>query len=158
MKVKIKDLVDLHKAGPNSVVVDVGAFKGEYAELMIAKFDCFVIMFEPQPDCYQFLKEKFKGNPKVEIYNKAIGKYGRQKFFVNGLSSSLFVQSDNSIELQVESLFSFINGFPDILKLNCEGSEYDILEDLIDRKMLSEIPEILVQFHKIKTIITINVQ
>lgn len=152
MKIKIKDLVNLHKANDKSLVVDVGAYKGEYAEAMIEKFGCYVIMFEPLTNCYEILKEKFKNNPKVEIYNKAIGRYGKQKFYMNGVSSSLYVQSENSIELQVENLFSFINGFPDILKLNCEGAEYDILEDLIERKLLNEIPELLIQFHKINEI------
>lgn len=59
--------------------------------------------------------------------------------------------SGGAVELKVDTLSSFLgrNGHThiDILKIDIEGSEYDVLEDLLERKFYP-FTQLLVEFHR----------
>jgi len=43
-----------------------------------------------------------------------------------------------------------LTDIPDVVKINCEGAEYAIIDDLDRSGWLGNIPEIFIQHHKIK--------
>lgn len=61
----------------NSLVLDVGGYKGEFASAMTRKYNCFIHTFEPIPDFYRIIKEKFASNNKVIAHCFVLG--GRYK-------------------------------------------------------------------------------
>jgi len=145
MKLSFNTLIDLHKPlTEDSKVIDIGGGKGEYAGKIIERFNCYVWIFEPNPDYVQVLRETFKDNLKVKIIEKAVGKSG--KLYLNQLSSSFdknWARSETFIEVR-GGRWSDLHLIPDILKINCEGGEYEALKE-----DFSLVPEILVQFHKV---------
>ena len=156
MKIKLSDLVMMHNQVPeDGIVIDIGTYKGEYADLITKRFNCNVFCYEPDTQLYKELLIKFGVFPKVTLNNIAIGEAGTRKLYLskNRLANSFYREWAKSmlfIEVNTVPLSSIMRNFPkvDILKLNCEGAEYEILDDLIKNDMLGWFGEILIQFHK----------
>lgn len=146
MNVSIKSLVELHQPNINSVI-DCGGYIGKYTEEILERFNCQVILFEPIPEYAEVCRKKFKDNKNVEVIQKAVGKDGEIGIFKKGESSSQFRNGEKTMVESI-SLVPFIKNV-DILKLNCEGGEYEVLRDLDEHNLLKDIKEILVQFHEI---------
>jgi len=158
MKIRLQDLVDMHKPLVHGLVIDIGGYKGEYTERVSKRFDCKVIIFEPDPELFSFLLNKFQVFPKMEIHGIAVGKpEGWRDLYLSWgrLGNSFYkewAKSDKSVKVPVVSLVNFMRDNKikkaDILKVNCEGAEYEIMDDLIENNMLDCFNEILIQFHK----------
>lgn len=144
MKVSIKGLVALHQP-TNNWVIDCGGYLGEYTEEILKKFDCNVILFEPIPEYAEVCRNKFK-DKKVVVIEKAVGEEGTIRISKNKNSSSQFGDGEK-IEVESISLNPLIRNI-DILKLNCEGAEFEIIKRLNEDNLLKDVKEILVQFHK----------
>jgi FkbM family methyltransferase len=145
MKINIEDIAAFHQR-PKGLVIDCGGYLGKYTEAILSRFDCRVILFEPIPEYAEICRNKFK-DKNVEVIQKAVGKDGEIEISKLGESSSQF-KSGEKINVESVSLVPFIRNV-DILKLNCEGGEYEVLKDLNEHNLLKDIKEILIQFHKI---------
>ena len=147
MKINIEDIVAFHQR-PKGLVIDCGGYLGKYTEAILSRFpDCRVILFEPIPEYAEVCRDKFRGK-NVEVIQKAVGKDGRIKIAKQGEGSTQFQDWGVMAEVESVSLVPFIKDV-DILKLNCEGGEYEVLKDLDEHNLLKDIKEILVQFHKV---------
>jgi len=140
---------DLH---PSSIVFDVGGYKGEFASAMISKYDCKVYVFEPIPDFFNIIKEKFSRNGNVFPYCFGLSdKTGSTKISLTDNSSSLFIEDANAINIRLKSAVEFMteNNIEkvDLIKINIEGSEYALLESLVAANMITRFQNIQVQFH-----------
>lgn len=158
MKINLKDLVALHNPiGGNDWVIDVGGFKGDYVQAVIDRFNCWVMVFEPNLEMAALLKERFRHNLCVKVEPVALAEeMGLERLFIGGESSSLFEEWADTKEWKGVSVFQlsdylkeFNEDLPKIVKLNCEGAEYGIIKDLDKSGYLPLIEEILVQFHRI---------
>lgn len=123
-----------------------------------------VIIFEPNLNCFNILIEKFKTN-KFNILNKAVGNSNRLvKFHIpkkDNLSVGSTIHDDfhnskenleyNTIDCEMVDLSQYISEIEDCeiyLKLDVEGSEYDILEKMILDKTIFKIKKLFVEFHE----------
>lgn len=136
----------------SSIVFDVGGYKGEFASVMVSKYDCTVYVFEPIPEFYQVIVNKFSGNKKIRPYCFGLSdKTGSQKISLTDNRSSLYIEDNNAITIQLKSAVDFIreNNITtiDLVKINIEGSEYALLESLIAAGMITKFKNIQVQFH-----------
>ena len=52
----------------NSTVWEIGGFTGRWAGQIVDKFNCNIVIFEPQMFLVEMLHKKFAGNEKVTIY------------------------------------------------------------------------------------------
>jgi hypothetical protein len=73
-------------------------------------------------------------------------------FYGNGVDGSIYKNYNNNINKinVLKSSMDFNNKYPNginLLKLNVEGSEYDILPDVIENYNIKKVDNILVQFH-----------
>lgn len=141
---RFPELVDLQKPLiPDSKVIDIGGYTGDYTQEIVKRFDCYVWVFEPNPQYADICRKRFDSNKKIKIIEKAIG---TDTLYLNKFSSSLdknWAKSDKEIKV-VRTKWNDLHIIPDLLKINCEGGEYEALEE--DFSLVSEI---LVQFHKI---------
>lgn len=162
MKLTLDDLVGLHTLDKSCLVVDVGGYNGEYAEKIRKKFDCSVLIFEPSYPFYENLLNTFKNDVNVTIENKAISHLKNPELYLNQDGTTLYKSWYLKNKRNEESIIGvdavkaserFKGLIIDVLKLNCEGSEYDIIADLYECDMLEDIQEILVQFHKVSELI-----
>jgi FkbM family methyltransferase len=98
------------------------------------------------------LLKKGDNNENVKLYNFGLSKLTEDvKIFHSNDASSIFKESDSYEIIKSKNISDFINENNitkiDLLKLNIEGSEYDLLERLIEDNKLDIIDNIQVQFH-----------
>jgi len=136
----------------NSVVFDLGGYKGEFASDIYCKYSSSIYIFEPILEFHNVIKSKFSNSPKIHAFNFGLGgKNESLKISLTDNSSSVFIESDKFEIIQLKSIIEFINENNikkvDLIKINIEGGEYEVLEALIANNMFSMFTNIQVQFH-----------
>lgn len=137
---------------PDSLVFDLGGFKGEFAADIYNKYQSNIFIFEPVSRFYEIIVNTFMGNEKVRVF-----KYGlasEDGFFDisdSDNSSSIFIKSEKSERIELKSISSFLTENHiekvDLIKINIEGGEYDVLESLLQENKIQLFQNIQVQFH-----------
>lgn len=125
-----------------SIVVDLGAYKGEWANEIHARYHCEVIVVEPT----EYIRDYQHGS----IINKAAGTHnGKMSFGGRAYYTSTFEEGDHEYECTDvnEILAAYLT--IDLLKINIEGAEYDVLSHIVDAGLHTLIKNIQVQFHQI---------
>jgi FkbM family methyltransferase len=138
----------------NSLVLDLGGFKGEWAGAIRRKFRCKVIVFEPVKEFADFITERFRGDEKVEICVLALGGENREDVIhLSGDGSSTMGVSGPSEVIQVRNVEEWLaeRGAPaiDLVKINIEGGEYELLEKIVESGCQSKIRYLQIQFHPV---------
>jgi FkbM family methyltransferase len=136
----------------DSIVFDVGGYEGNWAKKINTLYEPNLYIFEPVNKYYESISKNFYNNKNVKIYNFGLSNENK-KIKINLLEdgSSIFLDSSNSETINLINIVDFINQngieIIDLLKLNIEGSEYDVLEHLISKGNIKNIKNIQVQFH-----------
>lgn len=138
-----------------ATVVDIGASLGSFS-LYAAQRGAKVWSFEPAPSSFEILSQNIRLNGwrnRVSPFLRCIGgKAGKRNFFVSKLSplSSLYAGKGEKITADCTTLEDFFAESRlsrlDILKLDCEGAEYEILYRT-PPKILEKISEIRLEYH-----------
>jgi FkbM family methyltransferase len=145
-----------------SNVFYIGGNVGEDAEAMIKRYHPGnYIILEPIKTLYTKLVTMFKSNKNVTVYNFGLGKK-YAKFYVNvwgrgGDATSIFAGNDNggSCLLRIINIKDFLVkvGLPcyevDLITVNCEGCEFEILEELISSGMIGQFRNIQFASHPV---------
>jgi hypothetical protein len=127
---------------PESVVIDLGAYRGEWSNEIHKRYGCQVTVVEPT----EYIRD-FKYGP---IVNKAAATHnGKTLFGGRAYYTSVFENGDHEYEcFDVNKLIEQYEAI-DLLKINIEGAEYDVLGHIIGAGLHNRIKNIQVQFHKI---------
>ena len=125
-----------------AVVLDIGAFRGEWSDLVLAA----------QPDCTIHAFEKFAGDARVIVHDFALGsEAGTLRLSDAGDASSGVAAHERAFEAQIVPVRQFFADTPlprvDFAKINIEGGEYDLLPALITTGLISRMERLLIQFH-----------
>lgn len=158
------------KINTGDIVVDCGANVG-IVTAHFAEMGATVHAFEPNPHAFEVLQSRFSQNRNVHCYNQAVGtkkSEKKMKLFLhewadlNQLKYStgcslvrdkVNVNENDYITVDVIVLSEFLkglNGLPTVLKIDVEGYEVELLNELIDEKCLINIPHVLVETHEKK--------
>lgn len=153
------------------IIVDVGACVGIFIDHCLQNHEVQMLYaFEPLGANYDFLVEKYGRNPKIKIFKIAVSNYdGEGPFYKkpNWNNPELFdfagnvgcslrkdksnVRPNHFDTVSVTSLHTFFAkesiAHVDILKIDSEGSEYDIIEDLLEHHRLDMIDKIWYEDH-----------
>ena len=134
----------------NSLAYDMGGYEGEWAEGINKKFGCKVEVFEPVLRFVDILEKKFAKNPKVNVH--PIGLAGRSRtesISLDLASSSTFKKGEKTEKIKLVKASDFIpkNQKIDLIKINIEGGEYELLENLIETGLIKNISHLQLQFH-----------
>lgn len=144
---------------PNSVVVDVGANIGAFT-IFAAQWAKKVFAFEPEPENFRLLCSNIElnGLKNVTPLRMAIAKKrGKQEFYIakrqHSGSHSFFLRDyEKKIEVKTLSIEELIDqeslAMIDFLKLDCEGSEVNIIKNL-SLETAKKIKQIAIEFHQI---------
>lgn len=137
----------------DSVVFDIGAYKGEWALEINKRYGCLVLACEPVHSLWEQLKKAAEGT-QVEAYNIALGGTTRKELItVDADGSSMHLDATNRFQqetIQVKAIDEWMSthwDYADLIKLNVEGSEYEILERLIELGWLNRFTDFQIQFH-----------
>lgn len=142
-----------YKLDKNSIFFELGGYNGTYSKEILDKFNPEMYIFEPSKKYYDLLIKKFDFR-NVHIYNFGLAKTNTISY-LNYESDASYVsqiQSSNTEKVELKKLSEFISNqninVINLLNINIEGSEYEVLEDLIDSGAINIIENIQVQFHK----------
>lgn len=140
----------------NKVVIDIGAAIGDtaiYFKMLGAKK---IIAFEPFPYSYNIAKKNIQYNFKkygksVCLVNKAVGKHGHiviREDYKSDISSSL-LNFEEGVRVEIISLDEVVNRYKvprhSVLKVDCEGSELDVIKNS-SLKTLSLFDQIILEY------------
>jgi len=144
-------------------VLDIGAFVGDSPIYFILKGAKKVYAIEPHPDAYNEMLENIKLNnmeDKIIPINMGIS-YEKDYIIISTkvvyTQGTLFKSEDNGIKISAGKLSDIINKYnidAQILKMDCEGCEYDII--LKDYDTVKEFDEIGFEYHAKNTKIPVN--
>lgn len=150
----VEDIRIKHNLNKDSIVFEVGGWTGNFSTAISQEFDCYVYIFEPLKDVYKNLLEKYKNNNKIKIFNFGLGKTNELKNInILGDGSSFYIkETDSQEQVSVRNINEVIKELDlktiDLIELNCEGSEYDIIET-ISEETIKSITKLQIQFHEI---------
>lgn len=136
----------------NSLVFDIGGYEGDWAAQIFCLYNCNIVIFEPYKDFHKNIEKKFLFNNKVRTHPFGLSKKDEiSRLGIADNSSSLFITSDKSVEINLINAASYFkeNNIEviDLMKINIEGGEYDLLEHLIETDNIHKIVNLQIQFH-----------
>lgn len=142
----------------NSIIVDIGAFKCEWSIKISEKYNNpSILAFEASKTFFDEAYNNIANFNNIKLVNKAISNQFKKENIkigvADGVSTSFFIESENEEEVdcipasEIFSTFGLNN--VDLMKINIEGSEYDVLEYLIDNNLITKVKNIQVQFHRL---------
>jgi FkbM family methyltransferase len=134
----------------NSRVLILGAYLGDSVEVLRRNSEV-IHAVEPVPEFASYLKSRFKGTNVVVHQIAVTNTDGLLKMRVDGEKSSINISLGKEIQVTSRNISKFISELGlniDLCEINIEGSEYSVLQDLIDSGKILKIKTVLVQFHK----------
>lgn len=158
------EFIKKHIQSSSPVMVDIGANAGYASTFFFSHFPkARIISFEPLPTNFELLSKNQRQNTFLnwQIIPKAVGKNnGKISLFFQkskGLTpvSSIYADFDSNnqdcIEVEMVSLSQIFQDFElskiDLLKLDCEGAEYEILYHT-PQEYLNRISCIVMETHQ----------
>jgi FkbM family methyltransferase len=159
-----KIMLDFCKLEENFIFLDIGTnlsiVTDEILKLNInGKIHCF----ECHPMLYSKLQEKHKHNKNVILNNVAVSNTNSKKQFYHKKNKHDITDNGSTLKkdkinitdknnysiVDTIKLSDYIKDFEkvDVLKLDVEGSEYDILQDLINSNEINKIKYIFFECH-----------
>ncbi len=136
----------------DSLVFDLGGYEGQWASDIFSKYLCKIFVFEPSKPYAANIKSRFSRNKFIQVFDFGLGQSEKVlKLYSSNDSSSVFKKHGIAYDIEIRNATNFISSKGitkiDLIKINIEGGEYELLEDLIRSEMIKNIKNIQVQFH-----------
>lgn len=147
----------------NPLIIDCGAHIG--ISVLFFKYlypDSEIIAFEPDKNNFQILKKNIRENnlEGIKVYNSGLSNFEGTESFYGDFSDGAESVGNTMVpewgarttfsetEIKVVKLSSYIDRSIDFLKIDTEGTELPILNDIADK--LSNVRKIFVEIHEYK--------
>lgn len=139
----------------DSLAIDLGGYRGQWASDLFSRFQCRILIFEPVSDFAKNIRKRFEHNDKIRVFECALGASERTELIqIAGAGSSIHKRKRSAT--QTIQIIDVKNWFEDnaidsvqLMKINIEGGEFELLERMLDTRLLQMIENIQVQFHNI---------
>lgn len=150
-----------------SVVLDVGAFEGQWTARALARADdrsggCVslsVHAFEPEPGVLDRLRGSATGrDPRVTVHPFGLGGRDRtESLLIGGPGSSVFDRSEapaplGRVDVELRDVDAVLRAegvdHIDLIKVNIEGGEFELIDRLYETGWLARTGTFIVQFHE----------
>jgi FkbM family methyltransferase len=139
----------------DSIVIDLGAYIGDFSKRIYNKYKCNVYAFEPVDEFYYICNLRFDGIDKVKYFNYGLGpKNETIEILLIGDESSSHINDNINGEIEYCNIRHFENFIEneniksiDLMKINIEGDEFKLLHYLTNKGIISMIKNLQIQFH-----------
>jgi FkbM family methyltransferase len=148
-----------HNLNADSIVFDVGGFRGEWAEKIIDRYDSHVHIFEVMPRFIEQIEEKYQDNEKITVHPFGLFNANcSQELSVKGPGSSLFNATTadgrqaQTVTVALRDIKEVMDEIAvervDLLKINIEGAEFPLLKRMIETNLFEHFNDIMIQYHE----------
>jgi FkbM family methyltransferase len=143
------------------IIIDCGAnvgFSVAYFKSILP--NCTIYAFEPDPETFKLLEKNVTNCnfEKVNIINQGLGGTKKNASFYTSVNSEYMAPvmsfakneyAQKGIEINYISLGDFLGTFDrvDLCKIDIEGSESIVIEDLIAKKVLNKVSTFIIEYH-----------
>ncbi len=139
--------------GPESRLVDVGGWLGNWTAHWQSRTGGRVEVYEPVPRFADRLRTRFGSNSRITVHGYGLGAYPRRCWMeVEGGSSShvAALNTRGQEQVYINDVVRSMSVFEEIglMGMNVEGAEFEILPALIKSGMIGKIRHIQIQFHQ----------
>ena len=141
---------------PESIVFDLGGYKGDFTEKIFEKYSCYVYLFEPSVPFYTACVERFARNPKIMCFNFALSDFEGDTLIsdsadASSLVSEVIAGQPHTEKVKVKIFKNTLDELGidhiDLAKINIEGGEYNVLPHLMESQSIHKIKNLQIQFH-----------
>ncbi len=137
---------------PDSLVLDLGGYEGQWASDLYARRPCRLHVFEPVAVFAEAIRERFRQNSDITVHDIALGGSNRaETIHLRGASSSLYKSRAESEQIRFVDVAEWFetNDVRDValMKVNIEGGEFELLERMLEADLLRRVADVQVQFH-----------
>lgn len=140
----------------DSVVFDLGGYRGEFAANMHKRYGCTVCLFEPIPRLYSVCAERFAGNSRIRCFDFGLSDRNAALFVDDKDNSTSLVSSAagaDGVAVTLRKMSAFLTEHQvdqiDLIKINIEGGEYDLLTHMVAEGLVARCGLIQIQFHRV---------
>lgn len=157
-----KNYYQLNITQPDPTIFDVGALIGETVLFFKDKFpQAKIVAFEPSPRSFALLKKNVSQNKltQVKLINAAVvQKSGKTDFYISKSNSEPWGRGDSLkigrfndkfqskvVQVSTVQLSSYMKGHIDLLKLDIEGAETEVIQEIEPKLHL--VRNIILEFH-----------
>ncbi|MGH8224458.1 MAG: FkbM family methyltransferase [Woeseiaceae bacterium] len=140
--------------GPDSLVLGLGGYEGQWASDIYGRYRCRVRIFEPVSRYADNIRRRFARNGDIEVFPFGLGKSTRSEtLYIRGAGSSIYGKKAEAEEIRIVDVADWFAaqqpGRVDLMKINIEGGEFELLERMLDTGLTKRVRDIQVQFHNI---------
>lgn len=138
--------------GPDSLVFDVGGYRGDWARSIASRYGCRIHIFEPLEQYCEEIKRHLGGHRNIVINRIGLShRTEKHLISVDEAGSSVIKLAGNVEEIQLVDVYQYVTDNSiekiDLIKINIEGGEYDLLTRMHEKDLLRQCTDIQIQFH-----------
>lgn len=139
----------------DSWVIELGGYKGQWANRIYSNYKCKMLVLEPIPKFCEVIKEIFIDNNKVFVENNGISTENKTiQLFDNEDASSQYINDTSSkIDVQCYTLEHYLEKYNidkvDLMQVNIEGEEYPLFEKWLQSDILKKFKYLQIQYHEV---------
>jgi FkbM family methyltransferase len=142
-------IYDFEAGSDSPVVIDGGGYLGLFTIYIKRKYpNARVTVFEPDRESLKLLYKNLKANSISDVKVVEAGLFKENceiPFSCNNLDGSSIFYNDKNGVIPVVRLSEYIGPGIDFLKLNIEGAELDVIEEI--KPHLGKIKELVIEYH-----------
>ena len=152
-----KRIYDVAILDPKTII-DVGSNIGIFALFCADRFPkAKIICYEPSSTSFSYLEKNIRVNRVQAIcHNYGLGLPERSAILyaskLGATTATIFASAVNDFQselVEILALSNSINYDVQLLKIDVEGSEYEIIDDLIINQKLKWIEHIIIEYHQV---------
>tara|TARA_R110002020_G_scaffold225140_3_gene435239 strand:- start:473 stop:1087 length:615 start_codon:yes stop_codon:yes gene_type:complete len=143
-----------HNLNKDSIVIDIGAYTGNWISQMLPKYKCKYYALEPVKQFYDVLYKRFENSKDVIPVMCGISTHKqKRKIDISNDGSSAFHNSNQGVQILLYNIEYFMEMYEiekiDLVQINIEGMEYELLNHWVENGVLEKIKKLQIQFHQI---------
>lgn len=136
----------------DSVVLDLGGYRGQWASDLYARYRCRLEVFEPVPRFAEAIAERFRHNEDIRVHSYGLaGKTRTEQITICDDGSSIFRSGDQQQGIELVDIATWFAEHPhdqvDLMKVNIEGGEFELLERMLEANLMDRVTHFQIQFH-----------